>query len=127
MYHFSTQFCATTTFCGARSAQSMMWGVLFTDPSTCVADIGAETAQSITHRGASTHPLASQHADIRALAAQPNALCHELLITMMVHADHVVAASLAGLGTGKTGGNTFLIMLCLSQTICRHTHLHFPC
>ena len=105
----------------------MMRGVLFTDLGTCVTDIGAEAAQSITHRGASTHPLAGQHADIRALAAQPNTLCHELLITMMVHADHVVAAGLASLGTGETGGNTFLIMLCLGQTIFRHTHLHFPC
>jgi hypothetical protein len=127
MYHFPTQFCAPTTFCGARSAQSMMRGVLFTDLGTCVTDIGAEAAQSITHRGASTHPLAGQHTDIRALAAQPNTLCHELLITMMVHADHVVAAGLASLGTGETGGNTFLIMLCLGQTIFRHTHLRFPC
>jgi len=127
MYHFSTQFCTPTTFCGARSAQSMMRGVLFTNFGTCVTDIGAEAAQSITHRGASTHPLAGQHADIRALAAQSNTFCHELLITMMVHADHVVAAGLASLGTGETGGNTFLIMLCLGQTIFRHTHLRFPC
>ena len=125
MYHFSTQFCAPTTFCSAGSAQSMMGGVLFTDLGTCVTDVGAEAAQSISHHGASTHPLAGQHADIRALAAQPNALCHEFLITMMVHADHVVAARLAGLGTGETGGNTFLIMLCLGQTIFRHTHLRF--
>ena len=104
----------------------MMWGVLFTDLGTCVTDIGAETAQSISHRGALTHPTAGQYADIRALAAQPNTLCHELLITMMVHADHVVAAGLACLGTGETGGNTFLIMLCLSQSILRHTHLRFP-
>jgi len=105
----------------------MMRGVLFTNFGTCVTDIGAEAAQSITHRGASTHPLAGQHADIRALAAQSNTFCHELLITMMVHADHVVAAGLASLGTGETGGNTFLIMLCLGQTIFRHTHLRFPC
>ena len=127
MYHFSTQFCAPTTFCGARSAQSMMGGVLFTDLGTSVADIGAEAAQSITHRGTLTHPTAGQHTDIRALAAQPNTLCHELLITMMVHADHVVAAGLASLGTGETGGNTFLIMLCLGQTIFRHTHLYSLC
>ena len=127
MYHFSTQFCTTTTFCRARSTQNMMWGVLLTDLGTSVADIGTDPAQSISHRGTLTHPTAGQHADIRALAAQPNTLCHELLITMMVHADHVVAASLAGLGTGETGGNTFLIMLCLGQTIFRHTHLRFPC
>ncbi|HSL03390.1 MAG TPA: hypothetical protein VK901_07620 [Nitrospiraceae bacterium] len=100
--------------------------MLFTDLGTCVADIGAEAAQSISHRGSLTHPTSGQQADIRALAAQPNALCHEFLITMMVHADHVVAASLAGLGTGETGGNTFSIKFCLGQTIFRHTHLRFP-
>jgi hypothetical protein len=105
----------------------MMGGMLFTDLRTCAKDFGAEAAQSITHRGASTHPTACQHADIRTLAAQPNALCHEFLITMMIHADHVVAASLAGLGTGETGGNTFLIMLCLGQTIFRHTHIYSLC
>ena len=126
MYHVSTQFCTTATFCGAWSAQSMMGGVLFTDLGTRVTDIGAEAAQSIIHRRASTHQTACQHADIRTLAAQPNALCHGFLITLMIHADHVVAASLAGLGTGETGGNTFLIMLCLGQTIFRHTHLRFP-
>ena len=105
----------------------MVWSVLFTDLGTCVTDVGTEAAQSIGHRGTSTHPLTGQHADIRALAAQPNTLCHEFLITMVVHADHVVAAGLAGLGTGETGGNTFSIMLCLSQAILRHTHLHFPC
>ena len=105
----------------------MMGGVLFTDLGTCVTDIGAKAAQSISHRGTLTHPTACQHTDIRTLAAQPNTLCHELLITMMVHADHVVAAGLASLGTGETGGNTFLIMLFLGQTIFRHTHLHFPC
>jgi prephenate dehydrogenase len=36
----------------------MMWGVLFTDLGTFVADVGAEAAQSIGHRGTSTHPLA---------------------------------------------------------------------
>ena len=104
-----------------------MWGVLFTDLGTCVTDVGAKAAQSIGHRGTSTHPLAGQHADIRALAAQPNTSCHEFLITMMVHADHVIAAGLAGLGTGETGGNTFPIMLCLGQAILRHTHLRFSC
>jgi hypothetical protein len=68
-YHFSALFCTTTTFFGARSAQSMMWGVLFTDLGTFVADVGAEAAQSIGHRGTSTHPLAGQHTDIRTLAA----------------------------------------------------------
>lgn len=126
MYHFSTQFCTTTTFCGARSAQSMVRSVLFTDLGTCVTDVGTEAAQSIGHRGTSTHPLAGQHADIRALAAQPNTLCHEFLITVMVHADHIVAAGLAGLGTGETGGNTFPIMLRLGQAIVGHTHLRFP-
>jgi hypothetical protein len=105
----------------------MMWGVLLTDLGTSVADIGTDPAQSISHRGTLTHPTAGQHADIRALAAQPNTLCHEFLITMMVHADHIIAASFAGLGTGETGSNTFLIMLCLGQTIFRHTHLRFPC
>jgi hypothetical protein len=105
----------------------MVWSVLFTDLGTSVTDVGTEAAQSIGHRGASTHPLAGQHADIRTLAAQPNTLCHEFLITMVVHADHVVAAGLADLGTGETGVNTFSIMLCLSQAILRHTHLHFPC
>jgi len=47
----------------------MMWGVLFTDLGTFVADVGAEAAQLIGHRGTSTHPLAGQHTDIRALAA----------------------------------------------------------
>ena len=105
----------------------MMWGVLFTDLGTFVADVGAEAAQLIGHRGTSTHPLAGQHTDIRTLAAQPNTLCHEFLITMMVHADHVVAAGLASLGTGETGGNTFLIMLYLGQAILRHTYLRFWC
>ena len=105
----------------------MMWGVLFTDLGTGVTDVGAEPAQSIGHRGTSTHPLAGQYADIRALAAQPNTTCHEFPITMMVHADHVVAAGLAGLGTGETGGNTFPIMLYLVQAILRHTHLRFSC
>ena len=45
---------------------------------------------------------------------------------MMVHADHVVAAGLASLGTGETGGNTFPIMLYLGQAILRHTYLRFP-
>ena len=105
----------------------MMWGVLFTDLGTFVADVGAEAAQSIGHRGTSTHPLAGQHTDIRTLAAQPNTLCHEFLITMMLHADHVVAAGLASLGTGETGGNTFPIMLYLGQAILRHTYLRFWC
>ena len=105
----------------------MVWGVLFTDLGTCVTDVGAEAAQSVGHRGTSTHPLAGQHADIRALAAQPNTLCHEFLITMVVHADHIVAAGLAGLGTGETDGNTFLIMLYLGQAIVRHTYLRFSC
>jgi len=105
----------------------MMWGVLFTDLGTCVTDVGAEAAQSIGHRGTSTHPSAGQHTDIRALAAQPNTFCHEFLITMMVHADHVVAAGLASLGTGEKGGNTFPIRLCLGQAILRHTYLRFSC
>jgi hypothetical protein len=95
-----------------------MWGMLFTDLGTCVTDVGAEAAQSIGHRRTSTHPLASQHADIRALAAQPSTTCHEL----MVHANHVVAAGLAGLGTGETGGNTFSITVCLARAILRHTY-----
>jgi hypothetical protein len=103
----------------------MMWCVLFTDFGTCFTDVGAEAAQSICRRRTSTHPLASQHADIRALAAQPNTTCHEFPITMMVHADHVVAAGLAGLGTGETSGNTFLIMLCSGQALLRHTYLRF--
>jgi len=105
----------------------MMWGMLFTDLGTCVTDVGAEAAQSIGHRRTSTHPLASQHADIRALAAQPSTTCHEFPITLMVHANHVVAAGLAGLGTGETGGNTFSITVCLARAILRHTYLRFSC
>ena len=101
----------------------MMWCVLFTDLCTCVTDVGAEAAQSIGHLRTSTHPLASQQANIRALAAQSSTACHEFPITMMVHADHVVAAGLADLGTGETSGNTFPIMLSLG--LLRHTHLRF--
>lgn len=73
-YHASTEFCTTTAFCGARSAQRMVGGVLFADLGTCITDVGTEAAQPIGHRGTSTHPLAGQHTDIRALAAQPNTI-----------------------------------------------------
>src|SRR5581483_9829335 len=79
-----------------------------------IADLGAQSADRFREWRQPAHPGRRQMADIRTLAAQPDAPCHQIHVAgmaLMRHADHIVMALAADAGTRLTRGNTILDLL----------------
>ena len=79
--------------------------MLFAGFRANIADFCAESANMGGQQRHPTEPLSSQHTDIRALTAEPDASAHQLSIRMGFHSNHVIATPIANMRAPETGGH----------------------
>lgn len=109
--HFSAAFRATPAFLRARTAQWMIRRMAFAYVRALIADLRAEPAERLGPLRGSADPLGGKKTDVCAIAAKPDATCHQIIVAVMIHADHIVRACLAELSARETGSDAVLVLL----------------
>ena len=64
---------------------------------TLVANLRAEPAQRLGSLRGAADEFCGEDAYVGAIAAQSDTTCHQIIMVVMFHADHIVRAGLAGL------------------------------
>ena len=92
------EFGTAPAFFGALAAHGLVRRTLFTDSGTEFTHFDAErTEADVTSRGPS-HPLCRKDADVRAIAAEPDAANHQAPLHFLLRhfqAGHLVATRIA--------------------------------
>jgi len=76
----------------------MVWRMLLADAGTEFTHFDTERAKANGKGRGPSHPLRRKEADVRAIAAKPDATHHQVLCLFVfrhVHADHVVTTGIA--------------------------------
>jgi hypothetical protein len=95
--HLATEIRAPTALFRTWTAQGMLRRMTFTQRGTLIANLSAESAERVGPLRVAADPFGGEKANIRAIEAKPDATCHQIIMVVMFHADHVVRARLADL------------------------------
>ena len=75
----------------------MLRRMTFTNRGALIANLSAEPAEGLGPLRVAADPFGGEKANVRTLEAKPDATCHQIIMVVMFHADHVVRARLANL------------------------------
>jgi hypothetical protein len=74
--------------------------MLLADSRAEFTQLGAQRAESHRKCRVSAHPLRCQQTNVGAIAAKPDTAGHQILVALVRHADHVIAAGIADTRAG---------------------------
>ncbi|MBX3331859.1 MAG: hypothetical protein KF722_15740 [Nitrospira sp.] len=95
--HLATELCAPTALLRTWTAQGMLRRMTFAYRGALVANLSAEPAESLGPLRVAADPFGGEKTNVRAIEAKSDATCHQIIMVMMLHADHIVRARLADL------------------------------
>lgn len=75
----------------------MLRGMAFAHLRALITNLRAEPAEGFGPLRVAAHPFGGEDAYVGAIAAEPDTTCHQIMMVVMLHADHVVCACFAGL------------------------------
>ncbi len=75
----------------------MLRRMTFAYRGALIANLSAEPAEGLGPLRVAADPFGGEKANVRAIEAKPDATCHQIIMIVMFHAEHIVRARLADL------------------------------